>query len=395
MALVVDQPDVYWPAGSQPIHGEQCCLSRQGGVENAATDIPLLAMTHFHGPFDWDYRTVPQKHACLAMDDNRCNWARGKVLGGSSVINFQMHVRGNRRDFDHWQQEYGAFNWSYANVLPYFKKYENYMGPHPDRRFRGTEGKVPVTLSVTQTKLVSIFFESWPMARLSSDRLQWPRTNSNQPVNDFTAHLTDHIQELFSPAHDEPIAAVNCNPNDEPHQPSEQDRSKVTRIAIEHALLRISASTATGMNGIPAGLVKCLGKSALEHLAEIFATILKDGPFPSILFENQRAVGVQFKKQGTLLHRKVRAQQEIILSGGTIGSTQLLLLSGVGPARDLEELGIPVVANLPVGENLQDHMFMGGMAATTDVDAGLHPQNIDVVKEYARTKAVQTHQIGW
>ncbi|KAL3246989.1 hypothetical protein MRX96_057338 [Rhipicephalus microplus] len=114
-----------------------------------------------------------------------------------------------------------------------------------------------------------------------------------------------------------------------------------------------------------------------------------------ILFENQRAVGVQFKKQGTLLHRKVRARREIILSGGTIGSTQLLLLSGVGPARDLEELGIPVVANLPVGENLQDHMFMGGMAATTDVDAGLHPQNIDVVKEYARTKAVQTQQIGW
>ncbi|XP_037558208.2 oxygen-dependent choline dehydrogenase-like, partial [Dermacentor silvarum] len=90
----------------------------------------------------------------------RCNWARGKVLGGSSAINFLMHVRGNRRDFDLWEIQHGAFNWSYMGVLPYFKKSEHYMGPNPDRRYRGIKGKVPVTFTVTQTQLVSTFLEA-------------------------------------------------------------------------------------------------------------------------------------------------------------------------------------------------------------------------------------------
>ncbi|KAL3242636.1 hypothetical protein MRX96_002413 [Rhipicephalus microplus] len=87
------------------------------------------------------------------------------------------------------------------------------------------------------------------------------------------------MQELFNPTHDESTSAVNGDP-DEPHQPSEEDHWQITRIALERALPRISASTATGLDGIPAGLVKCLGKSAREHLAGIFNTILKNGPIP-------------------------------------------------------------------------------------------------------------------
>ncbi|KAL3249799.1 hypothetical protein MRX96_055985 [Rhipicephalus microplus] len=69
------------------------------------------------------------------------------------------------------------------------------------------------------------------------------------------------MQELFNPTHDESTSAVNGDP-DELHQPSEEDHWQITRIALERALPRISASTATGLDGIPAGLVKCLGKSA-------------------------------------------------------------------------------------------------------------------------------------
>ncbi|KAL3221707.1 hypothetical protein MRX96_029324 [Rhipicephalus microplus] len=87
------------------------------------------------------------------------------------------------------------------------------------------------------------------------------------------------MQELFNPTHDESTSAVNGDP-DEPHQPSEEDHWQITRIALERALPRISASTATGLDGIPAGLVKCLGKSAREHLAGFFNTILKNGPIP-------------------------------------------------------------------------------------------------------------------
>ncbi|KAL3250082.1 hypothetical protein MRX96_055686 [Rhipicephalus microplus] len=87
------------------------------------------------------------------------------------------------------------------------------------------------------------------------------------------------MQELFNPTHDESTSAVNGD-SDEPHQPSEEDHWQITRIALERALPRISASTATGLDGIPAGFVKCLGKSAREHLAGIFNTILKNGPIP-------------------------------------------------------------------------------------------------------------------
>ncbi|KAH6925528.1 hypothetical protein HPB50_006572 [Hyalomma asiaticum] len=305
-------------------------LIEAGGVENAATEIPLLAMIHFHGPFDWDYKTVPQKYGCRAMEGNRCNWARGKVLGGSSTINFQMHVRGNRRDFDLWETQYGAFNWSYRNVLPYFKKYERYMGPNPDFRFRGRTGKVPVTLSVTQTKLVSVFLEA-------GRQLGYGVTDYNGPEQIGFARTQATILEgrRFSAA-----------------------KSYIRPIYKERA--------------------KNLHLSLRSHATKI-------------LFDNKRAVGVVFKKRGIL--RKARARREVILCGGTIGSTQLLLLSGVGPVRHLEELGIPVVANLPVGENLQDHMFMGGMAATIDVDAGLHPQSMAVVREYARKRTVTAAQL--
>ncbi|KAL3227403.1 hypothetical protein MRX96_024152 [Rhipicephalus microplus] len=103
--------------------------------------------------------------------------------------------------------------------------------------------------------------------------------SSNLLVTDLAAHLTTHMQELFNPTHDEWTSAGNGDPDDS-HQPSEEDHWQITRIALERALPRISASTATGLGGIPAGLVKCLGKSAREHLTEIFDTILKNGPIP-------------------------------------------------------------------------------------------------------------------
>ncbi|KAL3222218.1 hypothetical protein MRX96_050057, partial [Rhipicephalus microplus] len=103
--------------------------------------------------------------------------------------------------------------------------------------------------------------------------------SSNLPVTDLAAHLTTNMQELFNPTHDKSTSAVNGDP-DEPHQSSEEDHWQITRIALERALPRISASTATGLDGIPAGLVKCLGKSAREHLTEIFNIILKNGPIP-------------------------------------------------------------------------------------------------------------------
>lgn len=72
-----------------------------------------------------------------------------------------------------------------------------------------------------------------------------------------------------------------------------------------------------------------------------------------VLFEGKRAVGVEFEQGGKL--RRVAARREVILSAGAVGSAAILLRSGIGPASDLDKLGIPLRADLPVGRNLQDH----------------------------------------
>ncbi|KAL1422459.1 hypothetical protein MTO96_022097 [Rhipicephalus appendiculatus] len=116
-------------------------LVEAGGIEDATIEVPLLALLHFRGPYDWDYRTEPQKNACLgharsydtADGSLRCRIPRGKGLGGSSLINFQMYVRGNRRDFDLWEKKHGAIGWSYKDVLPYFKKYESFKNAAADQ----------------------------------------------------------------------------------------------------------------------------------------------------------------------------------------------------------------------------------------------------------------------
>ncbi|BFZ25271.1 hypothetical protein BsWGS_28310 [Bradybaena similaris] len=84
-----------------------------------------------------------------------------------------------------------------------------------------------------------------------------------------------------------------------------------------------------------------------------------------ILFEGKRAVGVEFISNGR--KETVRANKEIILSAGAVGSPQILMLSGIGPKKHLEELGIPVIADLPVGQNLQDHLFFEYSIALDEV----------------------------
>lgn len=75
-----------------------------------------------------------------------------------------------------------------------------------------------------------------------------------------------------------------------------------------------------------------------------------------VIIENETAVAVQFVKNGQ--YYIANASKEVILSAGTIGTPQILMLSGIGPASELEALDIEVVADLPVGKNFQDHMFL-------------------------------------
>ncbi|XP_037562496.1 glucose dehydrogenase [FAD, quinone] isoform X2 [Dermacentor silvarum] len=101
-------------------------LLEAGGLETASRQIPAIAGMIMGGHDDWAYWTVPQKNACLSYWDQRCPLPRGKVLGGSSVINAMLYVRGNRHDYDRWEREYGAEGWAYEDVLPHFRDIEDY-----------------------------------------------------------------------------------------------------------------------------------------------------------------------------------------------------------------------------------------------------------------------------
>lgn len=100
-------------------------LLEAGGDEPLLADLPVLFPAFQRSPWDWKYRTEPSEHFCLAMQNQRCLWPRGKMLGGCSSINAMLYIRGNRRDYDHWA-EIGNLGWNYDNVLHYFLKMEDF-----------------------------------------------------------------------------------------------------------------------------------------------------------------------------------------------------------------------------------------------------------------------------
>jgi len=90
--------------------------------------------------YDWGYVTEPEPH----MGNRVMACPRGKVIGGSSSINGMIYVRGHARDFDTWA-EMGATGWSYADVLPYFKRAEHWHGADAPSPYRGSSGPLHLT----------------------------------------------------------------------------------------------------------------------------------------------------------------------------------------------------------------------------------------------------------
>lgn len=99
-------------------------LLEAGGSESILSDIPIAAATLQMTPIDWAYQTEPQEAACFGLIGRRSRWPRGRVLGGSSVLNYMLYVRGNKRDYDRWAAA-GATGWTWADVFPYFLKSED------------------------------------------------------------------------------------------------------------------------------------------------------------------------------------------------------------------------------------------------------------------------------
>ncbi len=228
------------------------------------------------------------------MDGRRIYHARGKVLGGSSSINGQIFQRGNPLDYERWAADPGMASWDYAHCLPYFKKMETCLAAAPDDPWRGHDGPLVLERGPATNPLFTAFFEATVQAG-------YPRTDD---VNGYR-------QEGFAPF----------------------DRNI-------HRGRRLSAARAY--------LHPIMGKRRnLTVRTSTFVTGLH--------VEGRRVTGVEIERSGggtETIHAG-----EVILCGGAINTPQLLLLSGIGPAAELEALGLKVIADRPgVGRHLQDHL---------------------------------------
>jgi len=239
--------------------------------------------------YDWGYKSEPEPH--LGGRELVC--PRGKVIGGSSSINGMVYVRGHAMDFDHWRDE-GAEGWSYADVLPYFRRMETWHdgGHGGDPYWRGTDGPMHVSRGPRENPLFEAFVQAGKQA-------------GYEATDDYNGHK----QEGFGPM--------------------EQTVHDGRRWSAANAYLR----------------------PALKHdNVELTRALAR-----RVVIEEGRAVGVEVERNGTV--EVIRARREVILAASSINSPKLLMLSGIGPAAHLAEHGIDVIADRPgVGGNLQDHL---------------------------------------
>ena len=242
---------------------------------------------------DWLYNTEPD----AGLNGRTLRYPRGKTLGGCSSINGMIYMRGQARDYDQWAALTGDDDWRWNNVLPAFKQHEDYYLGADELHGAGGE---------------------W---RVEKQRLRWDILDAFALAAQEAGipHSTD-----FNRGSNEGVGYFQVNQKDG------------WRWNTAKAFLRPT----------------CYGRTNFEmwvnaHVTKLVVETQPDG--------SRRCTGVQVWDGHEMV--TAHATQEVVLCGGSIGSPQLLQLSGIGPADLLQQHGIPVVADLPgVGANLQDHL---------------------------------------
>jgi choline dehydrogenase len=243
-----------------------------------------------HPTLTWGYKADPES----GLNGREIPYPRGKVLGGSSSINGMIYIRGQPEDFDHWGQ-LGNRGWSWDDVLPWFKKAENWEGPADT--IHGKGGPQFTSRTRDQPLLCQAAVEA-------GKQMGWTFRND---VNDLPPGFGDHIGWVQQTR-------------------GGRFRASTARSYLRPAVKRPNLQVVT---------------NALVH---------------RVLFDGQRAVGVAFSRDGK--QERADAAGEVILSAGAIGSPHILQLSGVGDPAHLGRAGIPVQHELRgVGQNFQDHFL--------------------------------------
>lgn len=252
----------------------------------------------------WQLPTAPQKK----LNNREIVFLRGKQLGGSSAVNYMALARGPAADFDDWARLTGDEGWKWDNILPLMKELEDFRQerPHgfkeyanPDPQYHGCGGPIKVGFGDVMTPGVPKFFDACKEVGIEVCL----DNNSGNPVGVGLAQFNTGAGE------------------------------------------RSYAATAF------------LGAEKQKALPNL--QILTNVSVDKIIFEAKKAVGLTLFDHRTRTNFEVHCHEEVIVCQGTFGSPQLLMLSGVGPKLELNDLGIEcVLENKYVGCNVLDHSIL-------------------------------------
>ena len=278
----------------------------EAGVEPPDPElVPVEAVAlQDDAALNWKYTADAGKHAGRGLFNRTVSLAQGRMLGGSSGINLMVYVRGHPGDFNRWA-EGGAAGWSYDEVLPFFKKSEG-------------------------------------LAQSSGIPIDASAHNDSGPLGvSVRSPLLKGAQEFVAAAMATGIKLGDYNGRDRGGPGGMVSLLQITtrdgkRSSTYHAYLEGAASNRPNLK-IVAG-------------ATATRVVLEGAP------GHLRATGVEHRF-ATGTSQIATADKEVILSAGAIGSPHLLMLSGVGPQKELEGAGVPCRLDSPsVGKHLKDHL---------------------------------------
>ncbi len=283
-----------------------CLIEAGGNGRDLLLRVPSGAAAIVPGRLrsaNWCFESEPQAE----LNGRRAYQPRGRGLGGSSLINAMLYVRGHASDYDDWAAA-GCTGWSYRDMLPHFLKSED--NERGASALHGTGGPLQVS------------------------NADWVR-----PIN--TAFIEAGVARGFR---------ANDDFNSEDQE-------------------GLGLYQATQFWKGPKKGERCSAAAAYlhDHLDRPNLTVVTGARASRILTSKGRATGVAYRigrREETAL-----AAREVLVSSGALQSPQLLMLSGIGPADELRRHGIAVVADRPeVGANLQDHLDYTSVYRSSDTD---------------------------
>ena len=272
---------------------KRVCLLEAGGEDNWIwINIPVGYLYCIANPrTDWMFRTTRDP----GLNGRDIHYARGRGLGGCSLINAMIYMRGQKRDYDHWATVTGDPGWEWESVLPHFLKHED--SHRGDSRFHRSGGEIRVEEQRLSWKILDRFAQAAEQAGIP--RTQDFNTGNNAGSGRFEVTQKTGVRWHAGKAFINPV------------------RTRPNLVIRSHSQAQ------------------------------------------RLLFEGSRCVGVAVRSTGGSGPGTwtARARNEVVLAAGSIGSPQLLQLSGIGAPDLLGQHGIAVTHALAgVGENLQDHL---------------------------------------